>query len=200
MELVSVAEDASVQSDEQLLDNVETSDTVSEEVLEADSVIETQVAGKSKGELVDMLAEILESNAAEDIRSQVEQIKTAFYKIHRAQVDARIKEAAEQGIEAEAVQDADELRLKELLKRYRDARDKATAESDKVKEENYRLKCEIIEELKKLGREDIIVVVGGVIPAQDYDQLYRDGAAAIFGPGTKIATAAIKMLEILSEE
>lgn len=150
LELVSVAEDASVQSDEQLLDNVETSDTVSEEVLEADSVIETQVAGKSKGELVDMLAEILESNAAEDIRSQVEQIKTAFYKIHRAQVDARIKEAAEQGVEAEAVQDADELRLKELLKRYRDARDKATAESDKVKEENYRLKCEIIEELKSL--------------------------------------------------
>ena len=58
---------------------------------------------------------------------------------------------------------------------------------------------QIIEELAKLGREDIIVVVGGVIPAQDYDQLYKDGAAAIFGPGTKIPDAAIKMLEILSE-
>ncbi len=58
---------------------------------------------------------------------------------------------------------------------------------------------QIIEELKKLGREDIIVVVGGVIPAQDYDQLYRDGAAAIFGPGTKVSVAAIKMLEILAE-
>ena len=56
---------------------------------------------------------------------------------------------------------------------------------------------QIIAELKKLGREDIIVVVGGVIPAQDYDQLYKDGAAAIFGPGTPVATAAIKMLEIL---
>ena len=56
---------------------------------------------------------------------------------------------------------------------------------------------QIIGELKKLGREDIIVIVGGVIPAQDYDQLYKDGAAAIFGPGTPIATAAIKMLEIL---
>lgn len=56
---------------------------------------------------------------------------------------------------------------------------------------------QIIAELKKLGREDIIVIVGGVIPAQDYDQLYRDGAAAIFGPGTPIATGAIKMLEIL---
>ena len=58
---------------------------------------------------------------------------------------------------------------------------------------------QIIEELAKLGREDIIVVVGGVIPAQDYDQLYKDGAAAIFGPGTKIPDAAIKLLEILSE-
>ena len=58
---------------------------------------------------------------------------------------------------------------------------------------------QIIAELKKLGREDIVVVVGGVIPAQDYDQLYKDGAAAIFGPGTPVATAAIKMLEILSE-
>ena len=52
----------------------------------------------------------------------------------------------------------------------------------------------------KLGREDIIVIVGGVIPAQDYDELYRDGAAAIFGPGTPIATAAIKIMEILLDE
>ena len=59
---------------------------------------------------------------------------------------------------------------------------------------------QIIAELKKLGREDIVVIVGGVIPAQDYDELYRDGAAAIFGPGTPIATAAIKILEILMEE
>ena len=58
---------------------------------------------------------------------------------------------------------------------------------------------QIIAELKKLGREDIIVVVGGVIPAQDYDELYRDGAAAIFGPGTKIPDSAIKMLEILNQ-
>ncbi|MDE6778630.1 MAG: methylmalonyl-CoA mutase [Alistipes sp.] len=59
---------------------------------------------------------------------------------------------------------------------------------------------QIIAELKKLGREDIIVIVGGVIPAQDYDELYRDGAAAIFGPGTPISTAAIKILEILLDE
>ena len=59
---------------------------------------------------------------------------------------------------------------------------------------------QIIAELKKLGREDIIVVVGGVIPAQDYDELYQDGAAAIFGPGTPIAKSSIKMLELLLEE
>ena len=59
---------------------------------------------------------------------------------------------------------------------------------------------QIIEELKKLGREDIVVIVGGVIPHQDYDDLYKAGAAAIFGPGTPIATAAIKILEILLGE
>ena len=58
---------------------------------------------------------------------------------------------------------------------------------------------QIIAELKKLGREDIIVVVGGVIPAQDYEELYQDGAAAIFGPGTPVATAAQKIMEILAE-
>jgi methylmalonyl-CoA mutase len=56
---------------------------------------------------------------------------------------------------------------------------------------------QIIEELKKIGRPDILVIVGGVIPAQDYDYLYKAGAVAIFGPGTVISDAAIKMLEIL---
>ena len=56
---------------------------------------------------------------------------------------------------------------------------------------------QVIDELKKLGREDIMVIVGGVIPSQDYDFLYQAGAVAIFGPGTKIPAAAIQMLEIL---
>ena len=56
----------------------------------------------------------------------------------------------------------------------------------------------LIEELKKLGRDDIMVTAGGVIPAQDYDFLYKAGVAAIFGPGTTVATAAIKMLELLA--
>ncbi len=56
---------------------------------------------------------------------------------------------------------------------------------------------QVIEELKKLGREDILVIVGGVIPPQDYDFLYKSGAAAIFGPGTVISDAGIRLLEIL---
>jgi methylmalonyl-CoA mutase len=56
---------------------------------------------------------------------------------------------------------------------------------------------QVIEELAKLGREDILVVVGGVIPHQDYQFLYDAGAAAIFGPGTVIANAAAKILEVM---
>jgi methylmalonyl-CoA mutase len=51
--------------------------------------------------------------------------------------------------------------------------------------------------LAELGREDILVVVGGVIPPQDYDELYEFGVAGIFGPGTKIAWAAHQILEVL---
>ncbi len=58
---------------------------------------------------------------------------------------------------------------------------------------------QVIEELAKLGREDILVIVGGVIPHQDYEFLYQAGAAAIFGPGTVISDAAIKLLDILIE-
>ncbi|MBP5258274.1 MAG: cobalamin-dependent protein, partial [Prevotella sp.] len=56
---------------------------------------------------------------------------------------------------------------------------------------------QLFEELKKLGREDIMVIAGGVIPAQDYDFLYKAGVAAIFGPGTPVAKSAIEMMEIL---
>jgi methylmalonyl-CoA mutase len=56
---------------------------------------------------------------------------------------------------------------------------------------------QVIAELKKYGREDIMVVVGGVIPSQDYQFLFEAGAVAVFGPGTKISDAAIKILEIL---
>ncbi len=57
----------------------------------------------------------------------------------------------------------------------------------------------VIEELKKYNREDIMVIVGGVIPKQDYDYLYKAGAVGVFGPGTKIADAAIEILELMKD-
>jgi methylmalonyl-CoA mutase len=59
---------------------------------------------------------------------------------------------------------------------------------------------QLIEELKKFGREDILVIAGGVIPAQDYDYLYEAGVAAVFGPGTSVAKAACEIMNILNEE
>ena len=59
---------------------------------------------------------------------------------------------------------------------------------------------QVIEELKKYGREDIMVIVGGVIPHQDYQFLFDAGAVAVFGPGTKISEAAISILEVLMED
>ena len=59
---------------------------------------------------------------------------------------------------------------------------------------------QVIHELEKLGRGDILVIVGGVIPPQDYQFLYDAGAVAIFGPGTKITDAGIKIVELLLEQ
>ena len=56
---------------------------------------------------------------------------------------------------------------------------------------------QVIEELKKLGRDDIMVVAGGVIPPQDYQYLFDAGVAAVFGPGTPVSVSAIKMMELL---
>jgi methylmalonyl-CoA mutase len=59
---------------------------------------------------------------------------------------------------------------------------------------------QVIEELKRLGRPDIIVIAGGVIPAQDYDFLYKAGVAAIFGPGTRVTKSACDIMHILLDE
>ena len=58
----------------------------------------------------------------------------------------------------------------------------------------------VIEELKQLGRKDILVVAGGVIPSQDYDYLFKAGVSGIFGPGTVIAEAASQILEIMIKD
>jgi methylmalonyl-CoA mutase len=59
---------------------------------------------------------------------------------------------------------------------------------------------QVIGELKKLGREDIMVIVGGVIPSADYEFLFNAGAVAVFGPGTKVSQAAVELLDILIDE
>ncbi len=58
---------------------------------------------------------------------------------------------------------------------------------------------EVIQELKRLGRADILVVVGGVIPAQDFEKLRQAGAASVFGPGTRIPVSAQEILHTLLE-
>lgn len=59
---------------------------------------------------------------------------------------------------------------------------------------------QVIEELNRLGRPDIVVIAGGVIPAQDYDFLYKAGVAAIFGPGSSVTKSACEIMRVLGEE
>ena len=59
---------------------------------------------------------------------------------------------------------------------------------------------EVIKELQGYGRGDIRVIVGGVIPRQDYPALFDAGALAVFGPGTKISETAIEILEAISKK
>lgn len=59
---------------------------------------------------------------------------------------------------------------------------------------------QVMAELKKRGRDDIMIIVGGVIPRKDYNFLFDQGVAAVFGPGTKISEAAIEILQLLMGE
>ena len=124
---------------------------------DADDVDKNNLNGKSKQELVDMFAELLEQEPVQTLRKSVEAIKIAFYKQHRAEVDAARKTfEAEQGEDAEFVPavDACEVRLKDLFKEYRRKRDEYIADLDKHKEENLNIKLAIIEELKELVNSD----------------------------------------------
>ena len=114
------------------------------------------VSGKSKQELVDMFAEKIASEPVQTLRKSVEAIKIAFYKLHRAEVDAARKafEAAEPEKEFTPAPDALEIRLKELFKEYRRRRDEYIANLDNIKEENLKLKLSIIDELKELVNSD----------------------------------------------
>ena len=129
---------------------------MAEEEAAAD-VDKNDLSGKSKQELVDMFAALLESEPVQTLRKSVEAIKIAFYKLHRAEVDAARKAfEAEQSEEAEftPVADALEARLKELFKEYRRRRDEYIANLDSIKEDNLKIKLDIIEELKELVNSD----------------------------------------------
>ena len=104
-----------------------------------------------------MFAALLESEPVQTLRKSVEAIKIAFYKLHRAEVDAARKAfEAEHGEEAEftPVADALEAKLKDLFKEYRRRRDEYIASLDSIKEENLKIKLAIIDELKELVNSD----------------------------------------------
>ena len=127
---------------------------------ESDGIEETadSYAGKSKTELADMLAQAIETQSVPSMRREVEALKIAFYKVQRAENEAARKAFAESGgdPDTEFVPEADEVenRFKELLKEYRRRRDEYTADMDRIKEENYKTKLHIIEQLKELINSD----------------------------------------------
>ena len=129
---------------------------MAEEEAAAD-VDKSDLSGKSKQELIDMFASLLENEPVQTLRKSVEAIKIAFYKLHRAEVEAARKAfEAEHGEEAEFTPAADalEVRLKDLFKEYRQRRDEYISNLDSIKEENLKIKLSIIEELKELVNSD----------------------------------------------
>ena len=123
----------------------------------AEEVDKNDLNGKSKHELVEMFAELLAAEPVQTLRKSAEAIKIAFYKQHRAEIDAARKafEAqAEEGAEFVVAPDADEQRLKDLFKEYRSRRDEYISNLESIKEENLQAKLAIIEELKELVNSD----------------------------------------------
>ena len=134
------------------------------------------LATKSKSELVELLARLLEEKPTQSLRRDAEAIKVAFYKLHRADVEAARKAYTDAGGDPETFEvpaDAEELRLKDLVREYRRRRDEFLATLEQSKEENLKAKLEIIEELKNLvnGSETL----GQTFNAfRDLQQRWRD--------------------------
>ena len=164
---------------EQKLDDQTTTNTMTEEFADEEAALAAEQAGLeigeeteeeaaatthndslaslNKSELVALLAEKLESEPVQTLRPVVEAIKIAFYKQHRAKVEAERKAFVEQGGNDEEfipAVDNDEVRFKELFAVYRNERDRHIAELEASKEENLKLKLQIIEELKELINSD----------------------------------------------
>ena len=124
---------------------------------EASQASSDDLSGLSEAELVALFASKIESEPVQTLRSVVEAIKIAFYKQHRAKVDAERKAFLEAGGQEEAftpTPDSDEQRFKELFAIYREQRDKHIAQMEADKENNLKIKLQIIEELKELVNSD----------------------------------------------
>lgn len=118
---------------------------------------EQSLAGKSKSELVELFAQLLETKPVQSLRADAEAIKIAFYKLRRAEVEAQRKEFVETGGNEEEFApaiDGEEMNLKELFARYRKMRDEFVAGLEHAKEENLKIKLAIIDELKELVNSD----------------------------------------------
>ena len=110
-------------------------------------------SGKSKAELVEILSEKLRNEPVQTLRSTVEAIKIAFYKAHKAEIEALRREAVEKGADPDNLNlptDTNEVALKALIAEYRTKRDEYIAGLEKSKEESLKTKLAIIEELKTL--------------------------------------------------
>lgn len=134
--------------------------SIGEETSEEEEALLTSnddISGLDEAELVALFASKIESEPVQTLRPTVEAIKIAFYKQHRAKVDAERKAYIEAGgLEEEftPTEDAFEQRFKELFAIYREQRDKHIAEMEAAKEENLKIKLQIIEELKELVNSD----------------------------------------------
>ena len=117
----------------------------------------SDLAGKSKEELLAIFAKMLEERPVQSLRRDVEALKIAFYKLRRAESDAARRAFVEAGgAEGDFVSEPDpaELRFKDLFREYRRLRDEFVAGLEAAKEENLKIKLQIIEELKELASSD----------------------------------------------
>ena len=118
---------------------------------------EQSLVGKSKAELVELFAQLLETKPVQSLRGDAEAIKIAFYKLRRAEVEAQRKDFIDAGGNEEEFSpsvDGEEVNLKELFARYRKMRDEFVAGLENAKEENLKIKLAIIDELKELVNSD----------------------------------------------
>ena len=160
VEAVAVETTADFSEEDAALDAEKAGLAIGEEMAEEEAAADVDkgdLSTRSKQELIDLFASLLESEPVQTLRKSVEAIKIAFYKQHRAEVDAARKAfEAENGEEAVFTPATDglEIRLKELFKEYRRRRDEYIANLDSIKEENLKTKLAIIEELKELVNSD----------------------------------------------